>query len=66
MTIHEALIAHLPTVTFDLYRDIHKGIRAELFTVTATAIAAQARDTGCTALTINQTAVKTPATCWAR
>jgi hypothetical protein len=37
MTIHEAFIAHLPTVTFDLYRDIHKGIRAELFTVTATA-----------------------------
>jgi len=37
MTIHEALIADLPTVTFDLYRDIHKGIRAELFAVTATA-----------------------------
>jgi len=37
MTIHEALIAYPPTVTFDLRRDIHKGIQAELFTVTATA-----------------------------
>ena len=37
MTIHEALITDVPTVTFDLYRDIHKGIRAELFAVTATA-----------------------------
>lgn len=29
--------ADFPTVTLDLYRDIHKGIRAELFTVTMTA-----------------------------
>ena len=27
----------LEVVTFDLYRDIHKGIRAELFAVTSTA-----------------------------
>jgi hypothetical protein len=27
----------IPTVTFDLYRDIHKGIRAELFAVTSAA-----------------------------
>lgn len=27
----------IPTVTFDLYRDIHKGIRAELFAVTTAA-----------------------------
>jgi hypothetical protein len=26
-----------PTVTFDLYRDIHKGIRAELFSITTEA-----------------------------
>ena len=37
MTIHEAPIADLPTVTFDLHRDIHEEIRAELSTVTATA-----------------------------
>ncbi len=29
--------ADLEVVTFDLYRDIHKGIRAELFAVTSTA-----------------------------
>lgn len=29
--------ADFPTVSLDLYRDIHKGIRAELFTVTMTA-----------------------------
>ena len=37
MTIHEALVADLPTVTSELHRDIHEGIRTELFTVTATA-----------------------------
>jgi hypothetical protein len=37
MTIHEELTVGLPTVTFDLYRDIHKGIRSELFAVTETA-----------------------------
>ena len=36
------------------------------FTVTATAVAGgpQAGDTGCTALTLNSTGIKTPATCW--
>jgi hypothetical protein len=37
MTTHEELTAGLSTVTFDLYRDIHKGIRSELFAVTAMA-----------------------------
>ena len=27
--------AEVPTVTLDLYRDIHKGIRAELFALTS-------------------------------
>ena len=36
MTIHEALIDHLPTITFDLHRDIHEGIPADLV-VAATA-----------------------------
>lgn len=34
----------IPTVTFDLYRDIHKGIRAELFAVTTTAGQTDAAD----------------------
>ncbi len=38
MAATEVLVpADFPTVTLDLYRDIHKGIRAELFTVTLTA-----------------------------
>jgi hypothetical protein len=37
MTIHDELTAGLPLVTFDLYRDIHKSIRCELFAVTETA-----------------------------
>jgi len=35
--IEQAPIPAFETVTFDLYRDIHKGIRAELFGVTLTA-----------------------------
>ena len=44
MTIDEALIADLPTVTFDLHREIHTGIRDELFTVSATAEAVSTTD----------------------
>ena len=39
MTIDEALIADLPTATFDLHREIHTEIRDELLTVSATAAA---------------------------
>jgi iron-sulfur cluster repair protein YtfE (RIC family) len=49
MTIHADLTAGLPTVTFDLYRDIHKGIRAELFSVTETAGTVDAGDRFATA-----------------
>ena len=44
MTIHEAPIADLPTVTFDPQPDMYEGTRAELFTVTATAEAMSTLD----------------------
>jgi hypothetical protein len=36
-TIEQSILQALEPVTFDLYRDIHKGIRAELFAVTGAA-----------------------------
>lgn len=36
-TIEQSVLQALEPVTFDLYRDIHKGIRSELFAVTTAA-----------------------------
>ena len=41
--------AALETVTFDIYRDIHKGIRAELFAVTHAAGRVDPHDAGAVA-----------------
>ena len=51
--------AALETVTFDIYRDIHKGIRAELFAVTL----APARSTRTTSDAVRPSAPRGPTWC---
>lgn len=50
-----------PKGLFRVTGNIPDGTR---FTVTATALGGQLSDTGCTALSIDQTGNRTPATCW--
>jgi type IV pilus assembly protein PilE len=47
-----------------LYRVTGNIPDATQFTVTATALGGQLTDTGCTALSIDQTGNRTPAACW--
>ncbi|HVX16784.1 MAG TPA: hemerythrin domain-containing protein [Acidimicrobiales bacterium] len=46
MSLIETTRPRLVPVTFDLYRDIHKGIRAELFTITSSAGSLDPADQG--------------------
>jgi type IV pilus assembly protein PilE len=59
-----AISAQLGLPVSDYYTFTSSGVSATAYTLTATAKSSQTADTGCTALTLDQSMNKTPATCW--
>ena len=53
-----------PTVANTYYNYSITGATGSAYTINAAAQGAQTNDTGCTALTLNQSSAKTPAGCW--
>lgn len=59
-----ASTAQLTLPANDYYTFTASNISATTFTITATAKSSQTSDSGCTALTLDQSMNKTPAACW--
>lgn len=59
-----ASTAELTVPTSDYYTFTASNVSANTFTITATAKSSQTSDSDCTALTLDQSMNKTPATCW--
>lgn len=65
MNCQNATPAPSPATTAHSYYTLAATATTSTYTVTATAIGNQAKDTGCTTMTLDNTGTKSPPSCWA-